>query len=157
MKILRWVFLLAIIAIVGCASLGLKVDNTGVCDGVTPDNPSYFCDLADKYKVDISTVGTMISVANVVYISKDKYKAKEALKVLQDIRTVLNNPVAYTYVQKRIRQIASDYPELFIMAKEYVDELSMPMIMYKYDQQILISWIDIKIEDMKLLSELRQE
>lgn len=140
----------------GCAKFGLVANNTDVCANVTPENPSYFCELADKFDVDISSIGTFISVANAVAISKQKYKAEEALRVLKDIATTLENPVSYLYVQKKVREIAAASPELFILVNEYVNQLSS-QIMYPYDQQILLGWINQKISDMEMLMKVQEK
>lgn len=141
---------LLLVLTVGCAT---KNTNKNVCGIDAP--VSYLCDIANKYNVNIESVGKMIRISNAAAIATNKYSAKEALEVLKDIREKLETPIEYSFVHSAIKQIYKKHPELFIIMNEYIMELDIPEPMFQYDRDMLISWIDKLIYEMEFLISLQ--
>jgi len=127
----------------GCASVGTR---PSVCDTIT--EPSLLCEYSAEIGVRLEDVGTGLIVANAANIGLFKlYTTEQAVKVMKEIRAILDNPVSYAYFKGQIDQRLSQYPGLLQVAEAFFDTLgAQTQIMYRTDRDILIGFLDKQIE-----------
>ena len=116
---------------------------------------SFICEIANRNNVDIEEVGNVIRIANAVMITKNKYTAKDALKVLKDIKSMINGVVCYSVVYSEISKLGFKYPELFIVMDIYMKDFKSLNIITPFDQKILNNYIDLLIYEMEFLISLK--
>jgi len=116
---------------------------------------SILCEVANRNNVDLSEVGNVIRIANAVMITKNKYTAKDALKVLKDIKSMINGVVCYSIVYSEISKLGFKYPELFIVMDVYMKDFNSLNIITPFDQKILNNYIDLLIYEMEFLISLK--
>ena len=141
------VILLSMLFLTSCVTFQTK---KSVCDGL--NEPSYFCEIANKYNMNVEDVANVIRIGNAIAISKNKYTAKNALDSLTTIRNTLNYNVSYLFVQSTLFNLKSNYPEIFVLSSILINrELNKAQFMYKADKEMLIKFVDQLIEDMNLM------
>lgn len=115
--------------------------------------PSLLCEIADSQGVALEHIGDVLIVSNAVAIGAGAYRPEDALRVLKDIRGVLDNPVSYIFFRNVVRENLAQNPALFEISDVYFNNLNSPQIMHSFDRAILKSWLDKRIESMENLSE----
>ena len=142
------VILLSMLFLTSCASF--QLNKTSVCDNL--NEPSYFCEISNKYNMNVEDVANVIRIGNAIAISKNKYTAQNALDSLKTIRNALNYNVSYLFVQSTLFNLKSNYPEIFVLSSILINrELNKAQFMYKADKEMLIKFVDQLIEDMNLM------
>lgn len=118
----------------------------------------FICDIALKHNSTPEGIASFFEGVNMVAIYKDKYTAKQALSELKKVREKLNTKIKYLFIKEFSGDLLKQYPELFILSKNYVpymNEFNSLEIMDEKSKSILISWVDKLIMDMELLSSLK--
>jgi hypothetical protein len=126
----------------GCA--GLKT-LPSVCDDL--QTPSKLCEVSKKYGVRIEDIGNGLIIANAVAIGQGVYTKDEALKVMKEIRAVLDNPVSNAFFKAQVYLKVDTYPGLLEVASAYFSELgSLTQMMYAEDRRLLVGFLDQQIK-----------
>lgn len=121
-----------------------------VCDTIT--ERSVLCETADKIGVRLEEVGNVLIVANTVAITEGLYTAEQANAVFRKIIELLGGEatrsfITYEQFKLKIREILDKYPSLMIVADSYLDMfMSSQTIITEVDKQILIEWLDGRIQ-----------
>ena len=130
---------------------------TSIC--TYPENQDCFiCNLCAKYGIQPENISEPIETLNLLAIYKNKYKAEEVIKILLDTKEKLNSNISYIFIKEFYENIFKEYPELFILSKNYVsfiNEFNSQNLIDERSKEILINWIDSIIKDMELISSLK--
>lgn len=107
---------------------------------------SLLCDISEKYEVRLEDIGNILIVANDIAIGEDLYSKDDAIRVMNELRAVLDNPVSYAFFRANIYEKINAYPGLLDIASVYFNELeNVTQIMYSEDQDLLKGWLDRQI------------
>lgn len=137
--------LLVIVIGQGCAGIGTA---PSICETIT--EPSLLCDLSEKSGVRLEDIGNGLVIANAVAIGQGLYTKDQALKVMQEIRSILDNPVSYAFFKSGVYEKVKAYPGLIEVAEIYFEELgAKTQIMYRVDRDILTGWMDKQIKRLE--------
>lgn len=120
-----------------------------VCE--TNTAPSYLCEVAEKYGTTLENIGAVLIVSNALALGGGAYSPEDALKVLREIRAILDNPVSYLFFGAQVKKRLFKNPAMFTVSETYISQFNSPQIMRPFDQAILRSWIDKQIRNMEEL------
>ena len=125
-----------------------------VCTNIK--DPCFICDIANSQNININDFALFIETINIVAISKNKYKAQDAIDELNKIKNILNiNNISYIVFKNIIYDLISKNPALYIISKKYgfyIDAFDSQEIIDSKSKEILINWIDSIIKDMETYS-----
>lgn len=134
-------------SVIFAAALSFLVGCTGgpsVCDK-REEAESYLCETAEKAGIRLEDAGNILMIANAVAIGEGAYSRGDALKVLVDIRSLINSSPSYSFITKAVRDKVDRYPGLFIVAEVYLSSMNQPQIISNFDRDILDSWLGRQI------------
>ena len=118
-------------------------------------DPCFICDVANSQNVNINDFALFIETINLVAISKDEYKAQDAINELNKIKNVLDTNINYMVFKNIIYDLILKNPTLYIISKKYgfyIDAFNSQEIIDSKSKEILINWIDSIIKDMEMYS-----
>ena len=144
MKRLLLIILAFVVLLFGCATtLPSK------CDDVT--DPSRLCDLSKQAGVRLEDVGNGLIVANAISIGSGLYTKEQALTVLKEFRSALDQPITYLAFKTLLYDKMDQYPGLIEVATIYFEQLgNIQEIMYPKDRELLAGWLDRQIKILEL-------
>lgn len=135
--LIQWLFLFFL---VGCGHLA---NLPSVCDHL---EQSRLCVISQKYDVRLEDVGNILIVANAVAIGQGLYTVDDAIKVMKELRSVLNDPISYALFKAKVDESIRAYPGLIEVASIYFAELGgITDNMYLDDRNLLKGWLDKQI------------
>ncbi len=124
--------------------LGACAAGPSVCD--TRENQrSYLCEAADSLDVRLEDAGNILMVASAVAIEEGSYTKEQAVKVMEDLLTLVERSPSYMYLTKMVWSKVDDYPGLFMVAEVYLSAMDRSQIISNYDRDILTAWLEKQI------------
>ena len=133
--------------IFGCAMLS---PGPSVCEDI--EQPSVLCAMVEQVgggKLKLEDIGNGLVIVNAIALAEGLYTKDEAITVLTDLRSILDNPVSYLFFQTALKKYVSAYPGLLQIANVYIDQFTITQTMYKTDRDLLISWLTTQIEGLE--------
>lgn len=115
-----------------------------VCDNL--EQPSYLCDISKQYDTRLEDIGNALIIANAVAIGQKVYTREQAISVLTEIRSALDNPISYVVFKNLVYDKVDSYPGLLEVASAYFSILGTNTEnILPTDRGFLKSWIDRQI------------
>lgn len=140
-KILICLACLLCFAVFGCTP------GPSICD-ITEPGTSILCNTAEKYDVKLEDIGNTFLIANAIAIGEGLYSRGQALKVLRDLRYLIDEDTTYLFFRKVLMKWTSNYPGLFEISMIYLGDFALDLGLYDTDRAILISWLDARILEL---------
>ncbi len=128
----------AVVLLLGCSTLDVLAPGPSVCE--SDEGPSLLCVMAEKNGVKLEAVANALIIANAIMIGEGVYSRAQAIEVLSDLLTILERPVSYRYFRLELLNALDKYPGLILVANSYINQFTMPQIMFKRDRGY-IQWI----------------
>lgn len=136
---------------IGCAGLGLKPPPS-VCDNLA-QGESLFCEIAQKNGIHLETTANLFLFANFAAIDAGAYSAKDAIKVLGDIRYAASFEARATDLVRIVRDVFKANSNLamagIMIISPYLSYVDVPDALRPKDRDMLIKWIDDQISLLK--------
>ena len=139
MRMMFMIVLLFLLAgFVGCLPGG------SVCDDKTA-GPSLMCQAVEGKDYRLEDVSFGVRIASTLAMAEGVYTPEQLVKVLKDVRALLENPITYATFKFGIQEKSKTVPGLVELTSEFVDMFSSQQTMYARDRELIINYIDKRI------------
>lgn len=115
-----------------------------VCDDKEA-GPSLLCDTCEKNGWKLENIGFGLKVASTGFMIADIYTPAQLVKVLKEIKVILDDPVSYVFVKTSIENKLKDFPGMFEDTSLLLNSFTSSRTMFIRDRQILIEYLDKRI------------